>query len=179
MRTTWLAAAALLWVADSSAAESTSPYAGQEAREIKALSTEEIRAYLAGEGMGFAKVAELNHYPGPKHVLELGDELRLTEEQRHRTQALFDEMRVGAVQLGERLVTAEAALDSQFVAGKITTPELEKRVSEIAVLRGNLRLVHLRAHLAQRELLTPEQVRKYVALRGYATSGHQHQNHAH
>ncbi len=34
-----------------------------------------------GEGMGIVKYAELNGYPGPKHVLELVNELRLTEEQ--------------------------------------------------------------------------------------------------
>jgi hypothetical protein len=41
-----------------------SPYAGQEKREIKALSAEDIEGYLTGQGMGFAKAAELNHYPG-------------------------------------------------------------------------------------------------------------------
>jgi hypothetical protein len=35
-----------------------SPYAGQEKREIKALSHEDIEGYLAGEGMGFAKAGE-------------------------------------------------------------------------------------------------------------------------
>lgn len=35
------------------------PYAGQEKREIKALSSEDINGYLTGHGMGFAKAAEL------------------------------------------------------------------------------------------------------------------------
>ena len=63
------------------AQDHTSPYAGQQARDIKALSPDEIQGYLTGQGMGLAKAAELNGYPGPLHVLELAAELKLTEEQ--------------------------------------------------------------------------------------------------
>jgi len=56
------------------AQEDHSPYAGQEKRSIKALSQAQIENFLSGAGMGFAKAAELNHYPGPKHVLELADQ---------------------------------------------------------------------------------------------------------
>ncbi len=52
-----------------------SPYTGMQQREIKALSAETVSGYLAGHGMGFAMVAELNSYPGPKHVLELAEQL--------------------------------------------------------------------------------------------------------
>jgi hypothetical protein len=62
-----------------------SPYAGEEARAIKALSDQEIEAYLSGQGMGYAKAAELNSYPGPKHVLELARELGLTPAQEEQT----------------------------------------------------------------------------------------------
>jgi hypothetical protein len=58
-----------------------SPYRGEEVRNIKALSEQEIEAYLSGQGMGYAKAAELNSYPGPKHVLELARELGLTPAQ--------------------------------------------------------------------------------------------------
>jgi hypothetical protein len=54
-------------------ADSPTPYAGQQNRTIKALSDEDIVGLLKGDGMGFAKAAELNGYPGPKHVLDLGD----------------------------------------------------------------------------------------------------------
>ena len=49
----------------------TSPYAGQQNRPVKALSPEDIAALRNGEGMGMAKAAELNGYPGPAHVLAL------------------------------------------------------------------------------------------------------------
>ena len=54
------------------------PYAGQQARSIKALSPENIDELRTGAGMGLAKPAELNGYPGPLHVLALAQELRLT-----------------------------------------------------------------------------------------------------
>ena len=51
------------------------PYAGQQARAIKALSDDDIAALRKGEGMGVAKAAELNGYPGPAHVLVLAADL--------------------------------------------------------------------------------------------------------
>ena len=69
-----------------------SSYAGQEKREIKALSSEDVATYLEGKGMGLAKAAELNHYPGPVHVLALGSELGLTPDQRARTEMMFKKM---------------------------------------------------------------------------------------
>ncbi|MDE0941013.1 MAG: hypothetical protein OSB58_01080 [Alphaproteobacteria bacterium] len=43
------------------AASSHQPYSGQQSRDIKALSQEQIDGYLNVSGMGFAKSAELNH----------------------------------------------------------------------------------------------------------------------
>src|SRR5262249_55422706 len=63
-------------------AQTVSPYAGQEQRAIKALSDEEIRDLLEARGMGLAKAAELNSYPGPLHVLQLANELGLSDAQR-------------------------------------------------------------------------------------------------
>jgi hypothetical protein len=41
------------------------PYAGQQQRDIKALSADEVKQYLEGAGMGYAKPAEPNQHPGP------------------------------------------------------------------------------------------------------------------
>ena len=48
---------------------------------------------LALAGLALGKVAELNGFPGPKHVLELDDSLRLTENQRSETERIFTRMR--------------------------------------------------------------------------------------
>ena len=71
----------LLMISVATAFASNSPYKGEHLRAIKALSEGEINNLLNGQGMGFAKAAELNPYPGPKHVLELADDLNLTSDQ--------------------------------------------------------------------------------------------------
>jgi hypothetical protein len=60
MRWKWfLLAAAFFYTTAAEAGEALSHYTGQEKREIKALSKEEIDGYISGDGMGFAKTAEL------------------------------------------------------------------------------------------------------------------------
>lgn len=144
------------------------PYAGQQARAIKSLSEAEIRGLLNGEGMGFAKVAELNHYPGPLHVLELADQLALTPEQRAKTQALFEGMKAHAIELGKRLVEQEGELDRLFADARIDDDGLQRALHGIALTRAELRAAHLRAHLEMRELLTEHQIAEYDRLRGYS-----------
>ena len=153
-------------------AEPLSPYIGQEKQEIKALSAEEIRGYLSGSGMGLARAAELNHYPGPRHVLDLAESLQLSEEQRRQTQTIFEGMRTEAVRLGQQLIDGERHLEALFAAGTLTEARLEQLVTDLATIQGHLRATHLRAHLAQRTVLTPEQLRRYDELRGYDVSGH-------
>jgi len=167
MKESFLALILFFCATATSGAQTSSPYAGQETREIKALSLDEINGYLSGDGMGFAKAAELNHYPGPKHVLQLADQLQLSEEQRRRTKAIFEEMNSNAVNLGKQLVQKEWRLDSRFVDANISDAELVQLVTEISVTQGKLRTVHLRAHLAQRVVLTQDQIRIYDGLRRY------------
>jgi Spy/CpxP family protein refolding chaperone len=84
--------------------------------------------------------------------------------------------------LGGRIVEAERTLARAFAAGRIDQASLQAQVGAIATLQGERRAVHLAAHLTQRALLTPEQVARYDALRGYqggATppGGHPHGRH--
>ena len=46
-----------------------------------------------GEGMGMAKYAEINGYSEPRHVLELAEELKLTEEQKIATEKIFEKIK--------------------------------------------------------------------------------------
>ncbi len=154
------------------------PYEGEELRSIKSLSSLEIESLRYGNGMGFAKLAELNHYPGPRHVLELADELDLTETQTAETKALFDEMQRSAIDLGEKLIAAESALDREFAQGTMSADYLQGALSEIGEIRAQLRYVHLEAHLRQQRLLTGKQISKYDELRGYTGAGHNHEGHS-
>lgn len=159
--------ACLLLPASAAAQHEHAPYAGQEQREIKALSPDEVHGLLHGEGMGLAKSAELNGLPGPKHVLELADELSLAPGQRPRVEEIHAEMRRAAIRIGHEVVRRERDLDRRFAAGTVTAAEVEEATAAIADLMGRLRAVHLKAHLATAEVLTPEQVRRYGHLRGY------------
>ena len=78
--------------------------------EIKGIDPTTIDAYRKGEGAGLALPAELNGYPGPRHVLDLADKLSLTTMQRAQIQALYNAMKPQAVALGTQLLGKEAAL---------------------------------------------------------------------
>ncbi|HET9445501.1 MAG TPA: periplasmic heavy metal sensor [Steroidobacteraceae bacterium] len=172
MKNRFFVAAVVSLIASNALA--ASPYAGEEGREIKALSAEDIEAYLTGQGMGFAKAAELNGYAGPKHVLELAGELELTAEQRTRTQALFASMQTKAVALGRQLVDEERKLDRLFAGASITRGSLQQSVTRIGALQADVRAAHLEAHLEQARILTPEQRAHYLRLRGYHSPGAHH-----
>jgi Spy/CpxP family protein refolding chaperone len=143
------------------------PYAAEQSREIKALSAEEVKQYLSGAGMGYAKAAELNHFPGPMHALELADKLGLSSEQRAEVKRLMDAHKAQARHIGAKLVESERALDALFRSGKVGQEALAEAVRAAAALAGEYRLSHLETHRHMRALLTAEQVARYDELRGY------------
>jgi len=147
-------------------------YAANQAREIKALSAEETSALLTGEGFGMALPAEMNGYPGPRHVLDFGDSLALTPDQHRRVQAIFDSMQARAQDLGRRIVELERRLDRVFAAGGARADSVEALTAEIGRDRGQLRAVHLVAHLETAAVLDPGQRERYQVLRGYDPGGH-------
>ncbi len=149
-----------------------SPYVGIEGRSLKALSQEEIADLAAGRGMGLALAAELNGYPGPRHVIDLADELQLSPGQRTRTQAQLAAMKVETIAIGQRIIDDETALDRLFAEETATRATLDDLASKIGVAQGQLRAAHLRYHLTMMEILLPEQVARYGELRGYATDSH-------
>jgi len=159
-----------------SADQPISPYVGQEARDIKSLSPEEVDAYLSGKGFGLAKAAEFNGFAGPAHVLQLSSELGLSPEQRARTEALFASMQLKASTLGRALVEEERRLDDLFASRTVTPDLLSASLSKIGTLQAGIRGAHLEAHLAQVEILTAEQNGHYAQLRGYGSS-HEHSGH--
>ena len=161
----------------------TQPYAGQQAREIASLSESDVKALLAGDGWGLAKPAELNGYPGPAHLLELADELSLSDEQLASVQTTFDRMNAEARRIGEDYVDAEAHLSTIFRRGHADRALLEELLEESAQLLAELRAVHLAAHLEVTPLLSKTQRDAYARLRGYdadqgpADHGTGHGNH--
>lgn len=164
-------ALATLCAAAPALVQQPSPYAGLQEREVKALSPERAEGLAAGAGLGYAMAAELNGHAGPKHVLELGDELALTAEQRRGVEASFERMAAEAKRLGAEILAAEAELDHRFAHRHLDEAELAGLTARIAGLEGELRFVHLRAHLETDALLSAEQRARYVELRGYHLEG--------
>lgn len=161
------------------AAQGEKPYAGLQERIVKALSAQQIADLRAGRGMTLALAAELNGYPGPTHVLENAQALKLTPQQQDLTKSLLDAMKSEAVPLGERLIEQEATLDQMFAAKTITPANLVVATQAIALTQANLRQTHLKYHLSMMEVLSPDQISHYRELRGYTSQGDSTQPHKH
>lgn len=155
-----------------------SPYAGEQQRSIKALDARDVTALRQGQGMGFAKAAELNGYPGPMHALELAEPLQLSDEQRAATRRLTEEHKARARELGDAIVQAEAALDRLFADRQATPGRVDEATQRIGLLQARLRAEHLNTHLAQTALMSPTQAKRYAELRGYtdAAPGQEHRH---
>jgi hypothetical protein len=175
-----IASTLLPLAANAASAQDDQPYAGLETRAIKALSADEIADLSAGRGMGLALAAELNGYPGPRHVLELAEPLKLSPAQRAGVGRLFAAMQAEAVALGERLIGQEAELDKRFADGTITVASLNDLTEAIGETQAELRAAHLRYHVLTKEALGAQQVHRYNELRGYVSmqpGPHEHRGH--
>ena len=142
--------------------ESTGPTAAgtTDARPTGLMPRQE-RMLREGRGMGQARAAEMNGYPGPRHVLEQADTLELTDEQRAATAELVARVREQAPAVGAKILAAEAELTAMFADGTVTREAMEAKLAEIADLNAELRTVHLGAHLDQAALLTDAQKAAY------------------
>ena len=161
------------------AAAAQSPYAGQESRELKALSADEVASYVEGKGQGFAKPAELNGFPGPMHVLELADGLELTAEQRDATRRLLERHKAEARALGREYIDSERRLERLFASREATPEAVTAAIARSAEIHARIRAAHLVTHIEQARLLQPAQIGKYAVLRGYAGGGTAPSHHRH
>lgn len=160
------------------AAAETSPYSGQERRPIKAFSEGFAEGLRAGAGLGFAKAAELNGYPGPAHLLDLADDIPLSAAQVEAIQGMFNRMQADAIALGASLLDAERALDESFKRRRIDNATLNDLTRIASEARGRLRARHLAAHLEATAVLSQHQIERYSQLRGYDSTG-QRRRHGH
>lgn len=144
-----------------------SPYAGATQSEGTILTADEIGQLRNGEGMGLARAAELNHWPGPKHVLDLATEMGLETSREARIREIFEAMHAAAVSKGEEIISVERHLATAFASGEVDAERVGRMTGHLASLRGELQAIHLTAHLETRSVLTDEQVSLYDRLRGY------------
>ena len=160
---------------DNNEEQDLSPYAGQQEREIKYLPSSDVDALRHGKGGalgGLAKPAELNSYPGPRHVLDSSEELNLTEEQKTQIQNLFEEMKAEAQPVGKDFLEVERKIDNAYANENMTEEKLETLLNRSGELYGQLRYVHLKYHFQTKDILTEHQVKKYDQIRGYTSGNH-------
>jgi hypothetical protein len=129
--------------------------------------------------MGLARAAELNGYPGPRHVLDLAEALALTPEQQHALTDVFERMSAAAKPLGAEILMRERDLDRAFASGTVTPAQLAAATEAIGGLDGRLRGIHLAAHLETKTMLSAEQIARYIELRGYGAPAGPKQHHVH
>ena len=144
-----------------------SDYVGQEKRQIKTLSKDDIHDLQNGNGWGLAKAAELNGVPGPRHLLDMQGDIGLTAGQASRIEEIYSDMKAQAIPLGNKLIEAERALNLAFAKREIDDQKLVKLLDNISSVRKQLRYTHLAAHLQTMPVLKEEQVSLYNELRGY------------
>lgn len=161
-----------------------SPYVAQLESSVRGLSSQEVDDLLNGRGAGYARTAELNSYPGPRHVLDLRQDLHLTTAQTEQIEAVFVQMQTEAKQVGQEILQREAQFSADFANRTISEDDIKAQTETLGQLYGRLRAVHLQAHLQITPLLSPQQISQYNALRGYDTQSgqpssgqHQHQTH--
>ena len=120
---------------------------------------------LKGIGLDLAAVAELNNWPGPKHVLALKTELGLTRDQLKKTEAVEKGVVSSATAKGEEIVQLEEELAVMFQSGSANEKAVRTKLEQIGKARAELRYIHLQAHLRMKQILTPDQVKLYVELK--------------
>ena len=144
-----------------------------QGHKVAALScAEQFEAAVSeGHGFGMAFAADRNGYPGPRHILELKTELRLTADQEAKAAALMQAMLGESRPKGARLLEAERRLERLYADGVADEASVRAAVAEVERARSELRLVHLLTHLRTRDLLTREQRDAYHKIRWGTTTG--------
>src|SRR5881397_1627045 len=136
--------------------------AGVEGHQVaQACATEFEKVVSDGRGFGLAFAADQNGYPGPMHVLELRDRLKLTADQAAKMQELMHAMFAESRPRGAWLLEAEAKLRRLFADRTADEAAVRAAVREVERARSEVRLVHLLTHLKTRDLLTEDQRRVY------------------
>ena len=136
--------------------------AGAQGHQVAQTCASEFEKVVGeGRGFGLAFAADQNGYPGPMHVLELKDRLKLTADQEAKARELMHAMFTESRPKSARLLEAEAKLRRLFAERVADAPAVRAAVAEVERARTEVRLVHLLTHLKTRDLLTEDQRRIY------------------
>ena len=110
--------AAMPTMAPAQHTHAASPYAHTQSAEFATLTPDEVHELRNGEGMGLARAAELNSFPGPRHLLDLKTQLGLEHAQVARIEEIHAIMKTRAVAKGNEILQAERHLANLFASGR-------------------------------------------------------------
>jgi hypothetical protein len=111
--------------------------------------------------------AERNLFPAPQTAIFMANDLGLDGAQRRRLHELQLALDSQVALIGRRIQAEEARLDRAFMENVIDSGRIDGLTARIGALQAQLRAALLRAHLATRDLLSPEQLLRYAELRGF------------
>ncbi|MEM7053218.1 MAG: hypothetical protein AAF446_01590 [Pseudomonadota bacterium] len=132
---------------------------------LQAMPERRFNGLLEGRGMGLARIANMKGYPGPMHVLEMAEQLGISDEQRAQTEQIMQRMRSTAKQRGRELIEAERRLEALFDGGLVQPSAVDAALLEIGMLQAQVRAAHLHAHIEQARVMTLSQIERYTELR--------------
>lgn len=135
-----------------------------EADGNSSVSTASIVVPMNGEDVSGA---ERHLFPAPHTAIFMANDLGLDEVQRRKLHALQLALDSDAAAIGRRIHAEEARLDRAFMENVIDSGRIDGLTARIGSLQAQLRAARLRAHLATRDLLSPEQLLRYAELRGF------------
>ncbi|HTQ86895.1 MAG TPA: Spy/CpxP family protein refolding chaperone [Candidatus Solibacter sp.] len=162
-----LALAVPAGVMDGARANATAQQSHDQASAMQhhhACLEEERASIERGEGFGMAMAADHAGYPGPRHVLDMAADLKLTADQRAAMEKIFTAMHEKAIARGKELFEAQSRLEQMFRDGR-TEADLREQSFRIDSIHAELRWIHLAAHLAAQKILSAEQIARYTELR--------------
>lgn len=133
--------------------------------QVRTLSAQEVKVLRSGGGDEMVLAAELNGYPSPARVLEMGEELGLTPDQRFELARLNAITQGKARAMGDRIVVAEKNFDVFMAAAEQPIDLIRAHLDNIAGLHAALRGIRIASHMEAFDILTEPQRRQYAELR--------------
>ena len=133
---------------------------------VRTLSNAQYNAYLKGTDLNNQSyVAELNHYPLPDEVLKYKKELDLSPSEIKQLTNVVAFLNMKKKEVGESVIRNEKILDSLFRTRKIDEGSIIFYTNRYGLYEGEYRTVVLQACFRTGNILTPQQIHRFEALK--------------
>ncbi len=118
---------------------------------------------MMGRGMGMS-MRGMGNCGGPGGLMQLADQLQLTDQQRDKLKAMMTDHQVQNIDRRAALQKAEIKLTSSM-RDQAPTAEVNRAIDEVSRLRAELQKANYAHRSAMKGVLTADQVKKFDELR--------------